>query len=88
MLLFPSDPARWVDYGRSTRRLRLIPTSGGSFSTPAPPVGDYLLIALPESQTTDWQNPQFLKRAAALADRIAVRDGQSLTHTLRTRSLP
>ncbi len=88
VLLFPSDPARWVDYGRSTRRLRLIPTSGGSFSTPAPPVGDYLLIALPESQTTDWQNPQFLKRAAALADRIAVRDGQSLTHTLRTRSLP
>jgi hypothetical protein len=88
VLLFPSDPARWIDYGRSTRRIRVIATSGGAFSTPLPPGGDYLLIALPESQLTDWQNPLFLKRAAALADRVTVRDGQSLTHTLRMRSLP
>jgi hypothetical protein len=88
VLLFPADPARWMDYGRSTRRLRRITTSAGSFSTPLPPAGDYLLIALPESQLDDWQDPALLKRAAALADRLAVRDGQAMTHLLRTRSLP
>jgi hypothetical protein len=55
---------------------------------PSPPPGQYLLIALPESQLGDWQDPEFLKRTAPLADRIVVRDGQPLTHPLRTRSLP
>jgi hypothetical protein len=88
VLLFPADPARWVDYGQSTRRLRVVPAAGGSYSMPAPPEGNYLLIALPEPQLADWQNPAFLKRAAALADRIVVRAGQSVTQALRTRSLP
>ena len=88
VLLFPADPARWVDYGQSTRRLRVVPATAGSYSMPAPPEGDYLLIALPELQLGDWQNPAFLKRAAALADRISVRAGQSVTQALRTRSLP
>jgi hypothetical protein len=88
VLLFPADPVRWVDYGQSTRRLRVAPVAGGSYSMPAPPEGDYLLIALPEPQLVDWQNPAFLKRAAALADRISVRAGQSVTQPLRTRSLP
>jgi hypothetical protein len=88
VLLFPADPARWVDYGRSTRRLRLIPTTAGAFSTSLPPEGEYLLIALPASQLDEWQDPAFLKRAAALADRVTVRDGQPIAHTLRTRSLP
>ena len=88
VLLFPVEAARWVDYGRSTRRLRAIPTSGGAFSTPAPPEGDYLLIALPESQLVDWQNPAFLERAAPLADRVTVREGQPVARALQTRSLP
>jgi hypothetical protein len=88
VLLFPADPARWVDYGRSTRRLRLIPTTAGAFSTSLPPEGEYLLIALPGAQLDEWQDPAFLKRAATLADRVTVRDGQPIAHTLRTRSLP
>ncbi len=88
VLLFPADPARWVDYGQSTRRLRVVPTAAGAYSTPLPPDGDYLLIAVPEAQLVDWQNPAFLKRAVPLAERISVRAGQSLTQALRTRSLP
>jgi hypothetical protein len=88
VLLFPADPARWVDYGRSTRRLRLIPTTAGAFSTSVPPEGEYLLIALPASHLDQWQDPAFLKRAAALADRVTLREGQPTSHALRTRSVP
>ena len=88
VLVFPTDPARWMDYGRFPRRLRLVSVTGGSYSTLVPPDGEYFLIALPESQLLDWQNPAFLKRAAAVADRLTVRAGQPMTHGLRTRSLP
>ena len=88
ILMFPADQGGWTDYGRSDRRLRLVPVSAGSFSTPAPPEGDYLLVALSDRQLAEWRNPEFLKRAAVLADRVRVRDGQSTAIALRTRSLP
>jgi hypothetical protein len=55
---------------------------------PAPPPGEYRLVAIPDEQAADWQNPAFLARAAAVADRITVHDDESVTHDLRTRSLP
>jgi hypothetical protein len=64
-----------------------VPVSAGSFSTPTPPDGDYLLIALPDGELADWRNPEFLERAAALADSVSVRDGKSTAVALRTRSL-
>ena len=53
----------------------------------SPPEGDYYLVALPETHIDDWQNPAFLKRAAALADRVTVADGRSTSRPLRARSL-
>jgi hypothetical protein len=87
VLLFPSDPDGWIDYGRSTRRLRAVPVGGSAYSMAAPPEGDYLLIALPDQQVNEWRNPAFLKRAAGLADRITVTGGPSVSHPLRVRSI-
>ena len=87
VLLFPTDPAAWVDYGRTSRRVRSASAVGGTFTIPAPPDGDYFLIAVPDDQAQGWQNPAFLEKAAALADRIRIADGQSMTHPLRTKRL-
>jgi hypothetical protein len=86
VLVFPTDPSGWVDYGRNSRRvLMVIPSSSGAFSLPSPPAGEYYLIALPAGQAEGWQNPVVLRDLAAQADRVQVRDGQSVTHQLRIR---
>ena len=85
VVLYKSSPfGGWINYGRSSRRVRAVSVSkSGSFTMPAPPEGEYRLIAIPDSAAADWQNPAFLARLAAMADRIQVRDGQSVTQTLR-----
>lgn len=88
VLLFPIDANLWVDYGRTSRRV-ISTTVGanGSFTLRAPPAGRYALIAIPDDQSTNWQNPAILARLLELADQIDVRQGQPLTHPLRARSL-
>jgi hypothetical protein len=84
VILFPAERDGWVNYGRSSRRVRAASVSkSGSFTMPAPPEGEYRLIAIPDSAAADWQNPAFLTRLAAMAERIQVRNGQSATQTLR-----
>jgi hypothetical protein len=88
VLLFPTDPSAWVDYGRSTRRVRSVRVSGSSYSMSSPPPGDYFIVALPEQDTTDWQDPAFLKRAAGIANRVAIGEDRSVSHALRVESMP
>jgi hypothetical protein len=57
----------------------------GKFTLPAPPPGEYFLVAVSDEQASDWQNPAFLEKLAPFADRINVSDGQSITRALRTR---
>jgi hypothetical protein len=85
VLLFPTDSAAWTDYGRTSRRVRSAPAPGGRFTVPAPPEGEYFLVAIPDEEAVDWQNPTFLGKVAGLADRIGVVEAQSLTHALRTK---
>jgi hypothetical protein len=88
VLLFPIDANAWVDYGRGNPRVQqVMAEANGSFSLHAPPAGTYALIAIPDDQSADWQNPAVLARLLPLADQIEVRDGQPLTHALRARSL-
>ncbi len=86
VLLFPVERDGWVDYGRNSRRVRSAPASRtGAFTMPAPPEGEYFLVAIPDADAIDWQNPLVLERLSAVADRVQVRDGQALTRTLRLR---
>jgi protocatechuate 3,4-dioxygenase beta subunit len=88
VLLFPVDPAGWVDYGRTSRCVRMVPSGPtGAYSLSAPPGGDYYLAAIPDDQAADWRDPAFLRKVSALADRITVSDGQPVTHTLHVRRL-
>lgn len=88
VLLFPTDPAAWTDYGRNSRRVRSTPASAtGTFTLPAPPDGEYFLVAILDEQAADWQNPAVLRKLSAIADRIQVRDGQPVTRALPLRRL-
>jgi protocatechuate 3,4-dioxygenase beta subunit len=86
VLLFPTDASAWVDYGRTSRRVRTVATSlTGAFTIPAPPDGDYFLVAIPDEDAADWQNPAVLRKISAIADRIQVRDAQPVARNLQLR---
>jgi hypothetical protein len=59
----------------------------GAFSLPLPPPGDYHLVAIPDEQADEWQNPEVLTRLAALAERVRVREDMPLTTPLTLRRL-
>jgi protocatechuate 3,4-dioxygenase beta subunit len=85
VVLFPVDPAGWTDYGRTSRRVRsALPSRDGRFSFDAPPAGAYFLVAIPDTESADWSNPEVLAALAARAERLEVVEGQTVTRTLRT----
>jgi len=87
--VFPVEPAAWMDYGRTSRRVTGVPlTPSGTFSMPTPPDGDYYIVALPNDRTDDWQNPAVLKILAPLAERLKISGETPATQTLRLRRIP
>jgi hypothetical protein len=87
ILMFPTDSSRWVDFGRTSRRIRTASAIAGTFSLSTAPTGEYFLIAIPATFDGDWQDPAFLGKLAQQADRVPVVDGQPLTHHLQVRGI-
>jgi protocatechuate 3,4-dioxygenase beta subunit len=88
VILFPAEPTARVDYGRTSRRVLSVPVMSGRYTMPAPPPGDYLLVAVAADQMANWQDPVRLERFATIAERVTVTGAGSITRTLRTRRVP
>jgi protocatechuate 3,4-dioxygenase beta subunit len=88
VLIFPTANTAWIDYGRGGRRVNSATAQHGHFTLPAPPAGDYFLVAVPDDDAADWQDPAFLARAATVADRVSVVDGVPLNHDLALKRVP
>jgi hypothetical protein len=86
-ILFPADEAGWVDYGQTSRRVQSAAVSDGRFTMLAPTEGGYWLVAIADEAASEWQNPAFLRRLAAVADHIVV-TGTTLSAPLRVRRVP
>jgi len=89
VLVFPTDPGGWTDYGDFPRRLRAIRVDrNGQFQTANLPGGDYLLIAIPDESSANWQDPRVLRTLARLATAITLGDGETRSATLKTSAVP
>jgi hypothetical protein len=88
VLVFPIDEKAWVDYGRSSRRLTSARVAeNGTYSVPALADGEYFVVAIPDAESEDWQNPVTLTKLAGLADRLTVRGPAPPSLSLRLRRL-
>jgi hypothetical protein len=84
VLVFPADPAAWVDYGPIARRLRLLrPSSDGIYRT-ALPAGNYLVTAIHSPVSSTWTDPEFLQKVAATATRVTIAEGAEKVQDLRS----
>jgi uncharacterized protein (DUF2141 family) len=78
VIAFPTDPQRWLDYGRSPRFLRSVPMSAkGTYTFDHLPRGDYYVAAIESVDGEGWRDPKVLQLLATRAERLTVAAGQA-----------
>ena len=87
VIVFPTDRDTWGSSGLNPRRVRSArPSKSGEYSFNLP-AGDYYVLAIPEEQSADWQDPDFLDAASRAAARVTVVEGERKIQDLRTREV-
>jgi len=81
VIVFSADRAHWFPGARRTRAVR--PASDGLFSVTELPAGAYLVVAVTDAATDEWQRPAFLEQVAPLAVPITVPDGGTVRQDLQ-----
>jgi hypothetical protein len=80
IVVFPSDPAGWTDFGVNPRRIRSTrPTSNGTYTFTALPAGEYYVAAILEGAVSSWQDPQVLADLARTATPVRLAEGDTRT---------
>lgn len=87
VIVFPADPTLW---GRESRRLRTIrPATTGTFQLDGLPAGKYLVAALLDLRSDEWQRPEFLHDVVPFAVAVDVVHGERTVQNLQVaRGLP
>jgi hypothetical protein len=86
VVIFSSDPTKWVDRSRFVAMAR----SGqqGRYDMGKLPPDDYLAIALPSVNGTEWMDPEFLQTIRPLATSFSLHEGESKTLELKLKRRP
>jgi protocatechuate 3,4-dioxygenase beta subunit len=88
VVLFPSDPASWLNQGQTPRRLKTARTgTDGSYRFTSLPPGEYLVAAVHSTLPGEWMDPQFLQKLAALATRITISDREKSARDLESQEV-
>ncbi len=89
VIVFPVDPASWVDTGSQPRRIKTSRTGkDGSFTIGPLPPGEYHVVAIENSAPRTWQDPAYLEAIARSATQIRVGEGDSRAVTLTSTRGP
>lgn len=86
VVIFPSDPTKWIDRSRFVALGR--PNQLGRFEVRGLPPEDYLAVALPNVVQTEWMDPEFLQQLRPLATSFALQEGESKTLDLKLKMRP
>jgi hypothetical protein len=80
VIVFADEPSKWAFPSRYFAQGR--PAQQGSFRIQGLPPGNYLAVALPPVQGTDWQDPEFLRQYLSVATRVSLAEGETKTISL------
>jgi hypothetical protein len=85
--VFPVNRDQWVDFGRSSPRMRAVVTGQtGRYQIGGLPSGEYHVVVVPPAHRDDWRDPEFFETMAGSAARLAVDWGQTRDLPLRTEA--
>ena len=88
VILFSQDSRLWADSGPSPRRLKNTRARGDGTYSISVPAGDYYVVAVSDTGSFEWNDPQFLAAMAPSATRITVNEGDTHSQPLRTLAPP
>jgi hypothetical protein len=83
VIIFAADPARWIFPSRFIAVGR--PNQDGRFKVIGLPPENYLVIAVPALQGSEWQDPDYLESLRPLAQAITLAEGEARTLDLKLR---
>jgi 5-hydroxyisourate hydrolase-like protein (transthyretin family) len=86
VVIFPSDPTKWIDRSRFVTVGR--PTQQGRFTVSALPPEDYLAIAIPSVNGLEYYDPDFLQQLRINATVFTLIEGESKTLDLKLKKRP
>jgi hypothetical protein len=81
VLLFSTDRRHWTPGSRRVRTIR--PATDGAFTIKGLLPGDYFLVALPDLEPGEWNDPAFLEQLVKSSTTVTVRDGETTTQNYR-----
>jgi hypothetical protein len=80
VVVFPTDRARWTNYGLQSPGIKSTQTSRtGEYRHPMLPAGEHFVAIVAEADAEGWQDPRVLERLAATASRVTVEWGGKAT---------
>jgi hypothetical protein len=81
ILAFSSDRRHWTAGSRRIRMTR--PDTGGAFTFKGLLAGDYHLVALPDLENGEWNDPTLLEQLVKSSTIVTIRDGETTTQNYR-----
>ena len=81
ILAFSSDRKHWAPGSRRIRMTR--PATDGAFTFKGLLAGDYYLVALPDLENGEWNDPTLLEQLVKSSTVVSVRDGETTTQNYR-----
>lgn len=88
VICFPANRNVWQKFGFNPTRTRSVAAdSNGAFRFEGLPAGEYLVVAVPESQRDAWRDSQFLDAASRVAARVRLEWGATVNQTLRLETI-
>jgi hypothetical protein len=84
VLIYPAIQSMWIPTTSLFRMRSIRASTTGAYSVTSLPPGEYYVVAVPEEQSANWQDPKRLAALAAHAARVRIVDGQTHVQDLRT----
>jgi hypothetical protein len=84
VLIYPAIQSLWTPTTSLFRMRSIRPSTTGAYSVTSLPPGEYYVVAVPEEQSANWQDPKRLVELAPHAARVRIVDGQTHVQDLRT----
>jgi hypothetical protein len=88
VLAFPTDRALWAGFGFTPPKIKAaVHLAASGYQIRGLPEAEYFLVALEDESRDGWHDPRFLRRAAAVAEKISLAWGEHRRQDLVIRGL-
>jgi hypothetical protein len=84
VLIYPAIHVLWTPTISLLRMRSVRASTTGAYTATSLPPGEYYVVAVPEQQSSGWQDPKRLAELAPHATRIRIGEGQTQIQDLRT----